>query len=112
MALTPWKLLADRATYYNDHMLRAFPICFELALFEVAPDAEPRVVYVGVAAHEHAALTPLSDGSSPLCARIRPELERGLRLYYRFQGAPTPQGAEALAAKLRAAGPHPWNEEA
>ena len=42
--------------------------------------------------------------------RLRAAREQGLQVYYRCNGAPTPERGEELLREVLATRPHPWNE--
>lgn len=109
VAWTPWRKLADRQFWYEEHGLW-LPVCYELAL---APPGEPtgplEVVYTGAAACEHPELQAYIAGGRPLSPRIQAELARDRALFYRACAAADVEAARALAERRAAEGGHPWN---
>ncbi len=108
MSWTPWKKIADRAYWYTHHLLW-IPVCYELSLSDPSSSGEPRTVHAGAAASERAQILALESGEHPLSERIQAEIQSGLELYYRAQGAPTLEAAQQLLASARAERSYPWD---
>lgn len=108
MSWTPWKKVADRLNWYTDHMMR-IPVCYELALSNPKDPEAFHVIYAAAAASEHNEIESYGAGEPAISARLQAEMDTGLEVFYRCEGAPDLPAAEALLAKARAAGQHPWN---
>lgn len=109
MSWTPWKKIADRLTWYHDHSMR-LPVCYELGVGEPGADGPVDVVFASTAVSELKMIEAYDEGGTPISDRLSAELAAGREIYYRCQGAPTPEVGQTLLEEALAARPHPWNE--
>ena len=108
MSWTPWRKLADKVEWYEEHSLR-FPVCYELAISDPHDPDAFRVVFAGAAANEWDELKRYERGEPEVWAKVRAELDQGRELFYRAVAFPTLDAAEAKLAMHVASGAPPWN---
>lgn len=109
MAWTPWRKIADRLSWYVEHGLH-LPVVYELGLTQDMTDMkEPERVYLGTAVTEAGELTRLGQGEHPHSGKVAQALADGRVVFFRSNGAPTPEAAQALLAERAQEHTFPWN---
>jgi hypothetical protein len=108
MSWTPWKKIADRLTWYQDHAM-FLPVCYELGVGE--PGQGPvDVVYAATTPSERQMMEEFAAGGTPISDKLTTELNAGREIFFRCQGLPTPDAGAVLLSEALAARPHPWND--
>jgi hypothetical protein len=109
MAWTPWKKVADKGAWYQGHALR-LPVVYEFGIGTASPDGPIETVYAATTPSEFQLIGECEEEALPISPRLRAELDKGLQVYYRCIGAPTPARGEELLREVLAERLHPWND--